>query len=341
ALEYGEQCISYGELNVRANRLAHWLIGEGVGPERLVALELPRSVDLVVAVLAVQKAGGAYLPVDPAYPRERREFMLRDAAPLLVLDAQSMTRDVSGLPDTDPGVVVEPGHPAYVIYTSGSTGTPKGVVVTHRGVSSLARAQRDRLGVGAGSRVLQFASPSFDAAVWELVVAYSFGATLVVPDGDRMVGEALQELLAERRITHALIPPSVVGTLSPAAAEELTGFRCLVVGAEAAPPELVARWSRGGRLVVNAYGPTESTVCVSMSGALTGDGVVPIGRPVVNTRVFVLDAVLRPVPVGVVGELYVSGEGLARGYVGRAGLTAERFVASPFESGARMYRSGD
>ncbi|MFF2190645.1 condensation domain-containing protein, partial [Streptomyces sp. NPDC058155] len=140
ALECGDTELSYGELNVRANRLAHWLIGEGVGPERLVALELPRSVDLVVAVLAVQKAGGAYLPVDPDYPADRRAFMLRDAVPLLVLDAQMMTRDVSGLPDTDPDVVVDLGHPAYVIYTSGSTGTPKGVVVTHRGVSSLARA---------------------------------------------------------------------------------------------------------------------------------------------------------------------------------------------------------
>ncbi|MFE3210655.1 amino acid adenylation domain-containing protein [Streptomyces niveus] len=341
ALEHGDTKLSYGELDVRANRLAHWLIGEGVGPERLVALELPRSVDLVVAVLAVQKAGGAYLPVDPDYPADRRAFMLRDAAPLLVLDAEAMARDVSGLPDTDPDVAVDLGHPAYVIYTSGSTGIPKGVVVTHRGVSSLARAQRERLEVTGTSRVLQFASPSFDAAFWELVVAYSFGATLVVPDGDRLVGEALQELLAERHITHALIPPSVVSTLPPAAAEELTGFRCLVVGAEVVPSELVARWSVGERLVVNAYGPTESTVCVSMSGTLSGGGVVPIGRPVANTRVYVLDAGLRPVPAGVVGELYVSGAGLARGYAGRAGLTAERFVACPFEVGVRMYRTGD
>ncbi|MFD9870192.1 amino acid adenylation domain-containing protein, partial [Streptomyces niveus] len=345
ALEHGDVTLSYGELNVRANRLAHWLIGEGVGPERLVALELPRSVDLVVAVLAVLKAGGAYLPVDPAYPRERREFMLGDAVPLLVLDAEAMARDVSGLPGTDPDVVVDLGHPAYVIYTSGSTGTPKGVVVTHRGVSSLARVQRERLGVGAGSRVLQFASPSFDAAFWELVLAFGSGATLVVPDGERLVGEALLEVLSSGRVTHVTVPASVLGGLPAGAESGLVSLETVVLAGEVVSSELVARWSVGERLVVNAYGPTESTVCVSTATVLDGGAapgaVVPIGRPVANTRVYVLDAALRPVPAGVVGELYVSGQGLARGYAGRAGLTAERFVACPFEVGVRMYRTGD
>ncbi|MES4903978.1 MULTISPECIES: amino acid adenylation domain-containing protein [unclassified Streptomyces] len=340
ALVCGAEALSYGEVNARANRLAHWLIGEGVGPESLVAVELPRSVDLVVAVLAVLKAGGAYVPVDPGYPAERRAFMLADARPVLVLDEAVLGRDLSAFPDTDPGVGVALEHPAYVIYTSGSTGRPKGVVVSHSGLASMAHAQLRRLAVSADSRVLQFASPSFDAAVWELVVAYSSGAALVVPEDRRLVGEALRDLLASQRITHALIPPSVVATLPTGAAEELTGFECLVVGAEAAPPELVAQWSRGRR-VVNAYGPTESTVCISMSDALSDDGVVPIGRPVTNTRAYVLDEALRPVPVGVVGELYASGAGLARGYAGRAGLTAERFVACPFEPGVRMYRTGD
>ncbi|WP_050507591.1 non-ribosomal peptide synthetase [Streptomyces sp. NRRL B-11253] len=340
ALVAGDLSLSYGELDARVNRLAHWLTGRGVGPEHLVGVALPRSADLVVAVLAVQKAGGAYVPVDPDYPEERRRYMLADAAPVLVLDEAALRQDLSGFPDTDPGVHVAPENPAYVIYTSGSTGLPKGVVVTHRGVASLAHTQRERLGVTAESRVLQFASPSFDAAVWELVVAFASGATLVVPEGGRLVGEQLQGVLADRRITHALIPPSVVATLPDGAGAALTDFACLVVGAEAAPPELVAHWSAGGRKVVNAYGPTESTVAVSMSDTFTG-GVVPIGRPVANTKAYVLDAGLRPVPVGVVGELYAAGAGLARGYANRPGLTAERFVASPFEPGARMYRTGD
>ncbi|MEU0391164.1 non-ribosomal peptide synthetase, partial [Streptomyces chartreusis] len=338
ALVQGERSLSYGELEAWSNRLAHWLVGEGVGPEKLVAVVLPRSVELVVAVLAVLKAGGAYVPVDPEYPAERRAFMLADADPVLVLDAQALARDVSGFPAEAPEVGVEMDHPAYVIYTSGSTGTPKGVAVSHRGVASLAHTQLERLGVDSRSRVLQFASPSFDAAFWELVTAFSSGAALVVAEEGRLVGEALRDLMIGRRITHALIPPSVVATLPPDAAEELTDFTCLVVGAEPCPSELVARWSVGRR-VINAYGPTESTVAISMSGALTG-GVVPIGEPVTNTRAYVLDELLRPVPVGVVGELYASGAGLARGYVGRAGLTAERFVASPFEPGVRMYRTG-
>ncbi|QTD96745.1 Tyrocidine synthase 3 [Streptomyces cyanogenus] len=339
ALVRAGEVLSYAELNARANRLAHWLIGEGVGPETRVGVMLPRSVDLVVAVVAVLKAGGAYVPVDVDYPAERRAFILADAAPVLCLDEEALARDVSGFPDVDPGVVVELDHPAHVIYTSGSTGRPKGVVVSHRGVASLAHTEMELLGLSVSSRVLQFASPSFDTAFWDMLVAFAAGAALVVPERGRLVGEELRRVLAEGRVTHAFIPPSVVATLAPGVAGELTDFVCLVAGAEAVPPELVARWSPGRR-VMNMYGPTESTVAVTMAGPL-GGGVVPIGRPVANTRAFVLDEGLCPVPVGVAGELYASGAGLARGYVNRPGLTAERFVASPFEPGARMYRTGD
>ena len=340
ALVCGAESLSYGELNARANRLAHWLVGEGVGPEKLVAVELPRSVDLVVAVLAVLKAGGAYVPVDPEYPEERRAFMLADAAPVLVLDQAVVARDLSAFPDEDPQVDVEMGHPAYVIYTSGSTGTPKGVMVEHRGVTSLAHAQADRFAVTSAARVLQFASPSFDAALSEMAMAFASGAALVVSEGGGLAGEALAEVLTEYGVTHVTLAPSVVGALPSGVESALPALETLVLAGEAASPELVARWSVGRR-VINAYGPTESTVCVSMSEALSDDGVVTIGRPLANTRVFVLDEALRPLPAGVAGELYVSGAGLARGYLRRAGLTAERFVACPFEPGARMYRTGD
>ncbi|OKI09490.1 non-ribosomal peptide synthetase [Streptomyces sp. CB02923] len=340
AVVCGGESLSYGELEARANRLAHWLRGQGVGPEKLVGVVLPRSVEMVVAVLGILKAGGAYVPVDPEYPQERREFILGDSAPVLVLDEAALRRDLSGFPDTAPDVRVAPEHPAYVIYTSGSTGTPKGVVVSHRGVASLAHAQAQRLGVAAGSRVLQFASPSFDAAWWELVMAFGSGATLVVPEGGRLVGEALREVLAGQRVTHLTLPPSVLGAVPAGAETALDALAMVVLAGEAAPPELIARWSAGGREVVNAYGPTESTVCVSMSGT-TDETAAPIGHPIANTRTYVLDAGLRPVPVGVTGELYASGAGLARGYANRPGLTAERFVASPFEPGARMYRTGD
>ncbi|WP_053928405.1 non-ribosomal peptide synthetase [Streptomyces chattanoogensis] len=332
--------LSYGEVNSRANRLAHYLIEQGVGPERIVGVLLPRSVEMVVAVLAVLKAGGAYLPLDPEYPADRLEFMLADARPLLVLDEESLARDRSTYPDSDPASHLEPAHPAYMIYTSGSTGRPKGVVVSHSGVAGLAASQRERLRVTAESRVLQFSSPSFDAAVWELVMVFSNGATLVIPHSDQLSGEGLRQVLGEQAITHALIPPSVLATLPPDSARQLPDFATLVVGAEACPPAMAALWS-AGRLMANAYGPTEATVCVTLSRPLSVDGPVPIGGPVTGTRVYVLDEGLCPVPPGVAGELYVSGACLARGYWGRAALTAERFVACPFEAGARMYRTGD
>ncbi|MFI0743110.1 amino acid adenylation domain-containing protein, partial [Streptomyces sp. NPDC021100] len=337
----GGESVSYGELNARANRLARYLVERGVGPERVVGVLLPRSVELVVAVLAVMKAGGAYLPLDPAYPADRLEFMLADARPLLVLDGESLRGDWGAYPDGDLDCRLEAAHPAYVIYTSGSTGRPKGVVVSHRGVASLAAAQRDRLRVTAESRVLQFSSPSFDAAFWELVMAFSNGATLVVPGVEELSGGGLGRVLGEGRVSHVTLPASVLASVPAGVEEGLPGLVTVVLAGEVCPPELVARWVVGGRRVVNAYGPTESTVCVSMSGALSAGGMVPIGGPVAGTRVYVLDEGLRPVPPGVAGELYVSGVGLARGYQGRSGLTAERFVACPFESGARMYRTGD
>ncbi|MGW2788133.1 amino acid adenylation domain-containing protein, partial [Streptomyces populi] len=287
-----------------------------------------------VAVLGVLKAGAAYLPVDPAYPAARIAYMLDDARPTVVIDDPA-TVTGGNWPDTDPRTALDVRHPAYVIYTSGSTGRPKGVVVSHTGVSGLVAAQAERLGVAPGSRVLQFASPSFDASFWDLCGAVLTGAALVLAPS-----EAPLEALTDRGldVTHVTLPPSALAAVESA---DLTATT-LVVAGEACAPELVDRWAPGRRMI-NAYGPTETTVCATMSEPLSpGSGVPPIGRPVAGFRVYVLDERLRVVPPGVTGELYVAGPGLARGYLNRPGLTAGRFVACPFgPAGARMYRTGD
>ncbi|MFF9222069.1 amino acid adenylation domain-containing protein, partial [Streptomyces viridosporus] len=352
AVLFGDRVLTYGELDERTDRLAAVLAGRGVGPERIVAVAVPRSAELVVCVLAVLKAGAAYLPVDLDYPADRVAYMLRDSRPALVLTTSAVADTIPGdvprllvdRPDdlagpVAPVVPADVASPAYVIYTSGSTGRPKGVVVTHSGVASLIAAQTERFDVGPDSRVLQFASPSFDAAFWELTMALLSGAALVVGTAEEVTpGPALAALADRHRVTHATLPPVVLGAASPG---DFSSVSTLVVAGEATAGETVERWSAGRRMV-NAYGPTETTVCATMSAPLGGGGLPPIGGPVVNARVYVLDAHLRPVPPGVAGELYIAGAGLARGYLGRPDLTADRFVADPFGvPGARMYRSGD
>ncbi|WP_129292551.1 non-ribosomal peptide synthetase [Streptomyces lydicus] len=347
AVTDGRLTWSYRELDRLANRLAHDLIGRGVGPERTVAVVLPRSVELVIAELAVAKAGGAFLPIDPAYPAERRALMLSDARPAAVIDDLAQTRPPTG-PDRAPqdGDRLAPlcaEHPAYVIYTSGSTGTPKGVTVPHAGLGPFAAAAAEQYDVTPGARVLQFSSPSFDASVLELCISVLAGATLVVPPDGPWLGEELAAVLADHRITHALIPPAALATVpAPADDHGLPDLRTLIVGAEACPAELADRWAAGRRLI-NSYGPTEATVVASWTGPLAvGGGTPSIGTPLPYTRVHVLDAAMRPVPAGVGGELYVGGTGVARGYLGRPGLTAARFVADPYgPPGSRLYRTGD
>ncbi|WP_033262779.1 non-ribosomal peptide synthase/polyketide synthase [Amycolatopsis vancoresmycina] len=345
------ESLTYAELDARAARLARVLVARGIGPERIVALALPRSAEIVVAQLAVWKAGGAFVPVDPTYPIERITFMLADARPALVLTLDGLappvpdgvdvlTLDDPGLFDGEPApaVPVRPEHPAYVIYTSGSTGRPKGVVVTHAGLAGFAAAEAEHLRVAEGDRVLAYSSPSFDAAILELCLAWASGAALVVVPPEPLLGEPLAEFLAAHRISHTLIPPAALATV-PAAG--LPDLRTLVVGGDACPPELVDRWAPGRRMI-NAYGPTESTVVATWSGPLVPGTPPPIGRPIPNTRAYVLDAALQPVPIGVAGELYVAGPSLARGYLDRPGLTAGRFTANPFGApGERMYRTGD
>ncbi|WKB55701.1 non-ribosomal peptide synthetase [Eleftheria terrae] len=366
ALVQGDQVLSYAEMNAEANRLARRLRQLGVLPDARVGLCLPRGPQMAVAVLAVLKAGGAYVPLDASYPPQRLQHMLQDSAPVVLLWQCGLPDTVArvlkqGAPgatllalDADRGqwqgepadnlpretVGLQPHHLAYVVYTSGSTGLPKGVAIEHRGTCNLAHIAG--LDIGADSRVLQFASFSFDAFAWELVTSLSQGASLhFAPPGTVLAGEALLQALQQGGISHVTLPPAVLAGL-PATAT-LAPVSTLVLAGEAASPALVQRWGEGRR-VINAYGPSETTVCATMhrcGGPLQHS--VPIGRPIANTRIYLLDGQGRPVPVGVAGEIHIGGAQLARGYLNRPELTAERFVKDPFvdDPQARMYKTGD
>ncbi|PPB79706.1 non-ribosomal peptide synthetase, partial [Mycetohabitans endofungorum] len=359
ALVFEAQTLSYAQLNARANRLAHQLLEWGVKPDARVAICVQRSPALVVGLLAILKAGGAYVPLDPAYPGERLAHILADAAPNIVLaDAagRAALSDVAlaectvldptilpALPDTNPSVAgLTARHLAYVIYTSGSTGTPKGVMVEHRGVVNLALAQIACFGVQPASRIVQFASFSFDASASEILMAFGSGAALYLPpETARHDRHALWDYLASHAITHATLPPAL---LQHGADLASFGWSLTLILAGEAPSATLIRDLAEQGTVFNAYGPTETTVCATAwHGARDFSGEVPIGRPIANTRVYLLDAHGQPVPLGAVGELYIGGAGVARGYLNRPELTAERFVPDPFseDANARLYKTGD
>ncbi|MFI6015134.1 amino acid adenylation domain-containing protein [Streptomyces sp. NPDC051243] len=352
ALVCGNLRLTYRELLTRADTLAARLQTHGVRRGDRVGLLLPRGPEMAVAALAVLRAGAAYVPLDPAHPTARLTYMVTDSGTSLLLTAARTTglagTDVPELRvdgDTDapaPATPVPcaPGDLAYVLYTSGSTGVPKGVAVEHRALLNLAVNVRPVFPVTETDRVLQFVSFGFDVAVSDLFFPWVAGAELHIAQEDERLGEALQARLRDSRITYVFLPPSAAMTLprTPGALPEL---RTLAVGGEACPAELVERLGEAGRRIVNAYGPSEATVYSTTAELRPGEPVV-IGHAVPGSRAYVLDRRLRPVPVGVTGELYVAGATLARGYIGQPGMTAERFVADPYgPPGSRMYRTGD
>jgi amino acid adenylation domain-containing protein len=352
----GEQ-LTYAELNCRANQWAHHLQKLGVGPEVLVGVCMERSVEMVIAILGVLKAGGAYVPLSPSYPRERLDFMIADAHVRLVLMQRPLQDRIStdGLrvlcvESNDPIVGEEPGENpaetalphnlAYVIFTSGSTGRPKAVLVQHQGIGNMIEAQIRAFNIHSQSRVCQFAALSFDASVSEIFTALLAGATLVIPIEDRLLsGSALTDFLQEQAISVVTLPPSVISSLPQV---DLPQLQTIVAAGEACTPDLASRWGKGRRFV-NAYGPSEATVCATMAEADGGNWQPVIGRPLTHTHVYLIDADGRPVPAGVPGEVYIGGVALARGYLNRPEMTAERFIPNPFTSkrGERLYKTGD
>ena len=353
---------TYAHLDAQSSRLARLLIDRGVGPEDFVALGIPRSRDHVIAIWAVAKTGAAFLPVDPNYPIDRVAHMITDSGAVLGLAVDSVLTSLptgvewlvldeprlreridahSPAPVTyaDRRGQLRAPNAAYVIYTSGSTGRPKGVVVTEAGLANFAAEQRERYQVGNASRVLMFASPSFDASVLELLMAVGSGAALVVVPPTVYGGAELADLIKRERVTHTFLKPSVLASMDPSGLDDL---EVVVAGGEAVPAELVTRWAGGSLRLHNGYGPTETTIMTNISDPLVPSDRVVIGGPIRGMQSHILDARLRPVPFGVTGELYLAGPGLARGYHARPGLTGDRFVANPFaEPGDRMYRTGD
>uniref|UniRef100_UPI00117C6438 non-ribosomal peptide synthetase n=1 Tax=Nocardiopsis TaxID=2013 RepID=UPI00117C6438 len=349
--------LSYGALDRWSNRVAHLLRDRGVGRESLVGLCVPRSVEMVVALLGILKAGGAYVPLDPSYPRERLEFMVSDAGLRAVLASRSVLgvlpetdapvlavedfwSELADWPDTTPETGPEEWDLAYVIYTSGSTGKPKGVQVTHRGFRDLARWQYENYGLETPQRVLQGTSLSFDISVWELCAALLSGGILVVPPPDlKMAGSDLADLLIEQGVENISLTPAALSTLPE---KSLPFVRCISVGGDACPLDLVRVWAPG-RAFFNGYGPTEATVGVCLARYTPDLERVHIGRPIPGAQLYILNPRHQLLPAGVVGELCIGGAGLARGYLHRPDLTAENFIANPFSerSGDRLYKTGD
>ncbi len=361
ALVAGDQILSYRELNRRANQLAHYLQALGVGANVLVGLCIERSPDMVVGLLGILKAGGAYVPLDPAYPSERLVFMLEDAhVPVLVtqqllaahlpiqgtrivcLDADAAALAQQSVADPISEVAID--DLAYVIYTSGSTGQPKGALITHDGLLNLVLWHQRAFEVTSADRATQFTSPAFDATGWELWPYLTIGASVYLPDEEvRVVPASVRDWLVSHRITITFLPTALAESIMALEWPSTTSLRFLLTGADALHhyPSPTLPFA-----LINNYGPSEATVLVTSGRVLPishADIPPPIGRPIANTQIYILNENLQQVPIGELGELYIGGVGVGRGYLNRPELTAERFIPDPFSNkpGARLYKTGD
>jgi amino acid adenylation domain-containing protein len=360
AVVLGDKQLTYTELNERANQLANYLHFLGVEPEILVGICVERSWEMIVGILGILKAGGAYVPLDPSYPQERLAYMLDNSRLKVLLTKEKL---LDSIPENQAQLVcldrdwpeiekynyqnqidnvnrVRPHNLAYVIYTSGTTGQPKGVLSTHYGLCNLALCLQKAFYVKSQSRILQIASLSFDASVAEIFITLISGATLVMGTSDTLlIGDNLLRLMKENSVTHAIIGPAALAVLPPT---QLPSLEVLILAGEALSHEIAKKWS-SGRHLFNAYGPSEGTVCATLTEIQDFNQKPPIGRPIANVQVYILDSNLQPVPVGIPGELHIGGVGLARGYLNREELTSTKFIANPFsiDRGDRLYKTGD
>ncbi|MFS0519589.1 amino acid adenylation domain-containing protein [Nostoc sp. UIC 10607] len=358
ALLFDNEELSYKELNIRSNQLAHYLKKLGVVPDVLVGICVERSLMMIIALLGILKAGGAYLPLDPNLPQERLDFMLEDAQVSVLLTQEKLLKHFADFSNPiicidkdwatitqhsqeNPTSYVTFDNLAYVIYTSGSTGKPKGVLLQHQGLSNLAASQIEVFNIQPINRILQFASLSFDASIFEIVMALQTGATLYLANKESLLpGQALLKLLREKAITHVTLPPAVLAVLPT---ESLPALQTIICAGESCTDDIVKRWWHSQRQFFNAYGPTEATVWSTVAEISTMGEKPSIGRPIANTQIYILDKYLQPLPIGIVGELYVSGEGLAQGYLNHPELTIEKFIPNLFsdKKRARVYKTGD
>ena len=370
AVVFESQTLTYDELNRKSNQLAHYLRNKGIRPDRLVGISTDRSPDMIIGILGVLKAGGAYLPLDPTYPQERLAFMVEDSqiplllthsklkeylppGPIVICLDDDWTKINQGS-EENPDLVTTPENLAYLIYTSGSTGKPKGAMLQHQGLCNLAEAQRIAFDIGSEKRVLQFSPFSFDASVWETFMALANGGTLCLARQEKLSsGLELAKLFKDQEITTVTLPPSMLGVIPEdlISSAALPALQTVIAAGEECTQEIVSHWAPG-RDFFNAYGPTETTVCASMKLCDEGDLADPsIGRPIANTKLYILDQHFQPVPVGVPGELLVGGISLARGYLNRPEMTADKFIPDPFDGKSswtifedelpRLYRTGD